>query len=838
MGTNSKSSHQAYVTEPAGAADGEPDAPPQPPPSYQNALYLALGQGEGEGYIDPDQDPVGWYEAFAAAATQAMADAQWLDAQYGTDYVPMVKALTVQVLGDLSPEQLREIAAAEGFEHPALVGMKNSAVHPLVHWLDPAYPAGIASKNKIQAVAQTRYDELAAGGTVGGMTLADLQAIEGAAKPAPPAASGAAQVGAAADVFTALGAIHEAAAAYEKVKGYHGHHGHASPEAGKAQALLALIDAENALVEAGGADLAASIPGIDGVIAGAKKSVDNAIQGTYTYQFNHQPHLLPKAGEFLGALAEHPDSTPATALLSWDSQVALLRKSTPADTREQLQTTAENRAEIAAKLAASRAALTGIYDPQGHSFDLSQDPAKLPAALDELGAAATAHYDNAAKAAYSITAAVGVHPDAVEKLAPGALTPAGNASTLTKDFRTYAKGLSVATLRETATAAGLEHAETATRAQLQNYLAAGWDKSLSRKEISAEVGAKYLAKNPGAAPAASPSSPPAAPKPVKGAAAPVKAGAAPAAGFGAQRKNLVAALAHAGAAHAALPERLPAAEVKALTFGPGKSANIGGHHVMTLHQGSDGGTWLVKPDDTPGKWRVSADAGGSAGYAAGGLAAIPVYARTVEGHLSSVQPLIKGTSPFPEQPSAWSQADVDHLVRCQVGAWMIGDHDSKPGNLLRTAGGGLIPCDYGASFKHYGQDRLAVDYQPMEVQTAFQSMIKAHKGGKLAAGVSVNPLVAHSVIKKYEQMPDAQWRSILHETAQRGAAGDAPWTSTMRKRAAKSLGVHPSTVTAAQTAEAFLDYAVERKAGLRAAFAEFFTSAGFHAGSHLKTLGS
>lgn len=48
MGTNSKSSHQAYITEPAGAADGENGMPAQPPPSYQHALYLALGQGEGE----------------------------------------------------------------------------------------------------------------------------------------------------------------------------------------------------------------------------------------------------------------------------------------------------------------------------------------------------------------------------------------------------------------------------------------------------------------------------------------------------------------------------------------------------------------------------------------------------------------------------------------------------------------------------------------------------------------------------------------------------------------------------------------------------------------------
>lgn len=857
MGTNSKSSHQAYITEPTSAADGEEGAPVESPPSYQNALYLAFGQGAGEGFIDPEDDPVGWYQAFAPAAAQAMADAKWLDAQYGTDYVPMVKALTVQALGELSAEQLQAIAAAEGFEHPALVGMTKSAVHPLVHWLDPAYPEGIKSKQKIQFVAQARYDELVAGGTVGGMTLADLQAIEGVAKPAAPAAPSPAPGDGAAEVLSALGAISEAAAAYEKVKGHHGDAAHAQPHLGQAQALLALIDAENKLADTVTPELAAQMPGIEGVVAGARQNVTSALQGTQppNFKYSHNGVQAAKAEEFYGALAEHPESTPASALLDWNSQIALLRHTTPAEQRDHLQETAAWRAELATHLADGRTALTEIYQPNEHSFDLPQDPAKLPAAIDKLGAVATDYYAAAAKGG-NLAKYNGVSPAAVEKVAPGALEKVPDVQTLTKDFRTYAKGLSMATLRETASAAGLEHTEAATRAQLQNYLAAGWDKSLDRKEISASVNNAHLAKNPepASALAAAASTPPAtsgagkspaAPTPakkatpVKGAAAPaVKAAAAPAAGFGAQRKNLVAALAQAGAAHAALPERLPVAEVKKLTFGPGKSAKIGGHHVMNLHQGSDGGTWLVKPDDTPGKWRVSADAGGSVGYAAGGLAAIPVYARNVDGKLSSVQPLIKGTTPFPEQPSSWSQADVDHLVRCQVGAWMIGDHDSKPGNLLRTEGGGLIPCDYGASFKHYGQDKLAVDYQPMEVQTAFQTLVKSHKSGGLAAGVSVNPLAAHAVIKKYEQMPDAQWRSLLHETAHRGAAGDAPWTATMRKRAAKALDLHPSQVTTEQTAEAFLDYAVERKAQLRSTFAEFFTKAGFQAGSHLKTLGS
>ncbi|WP_345703780.1 hypothetical protein [Kitasatospora paranensis] len=62
-------------------------------------------------------------------------------------------------------------------------------------------------------------------------------------------------------------------------------------------------------------------------------------------------------------------------------------------------------------------------------------------------------------------------------------------------------------------------------------------------------------------------------------------------------------------------------------------------------------------------------------------------------------------------------------------------------------------------------------------------------GGSLAAGVKVNPAVAHPVIKSFEAIPDAQWRAVLHDTAHQGATAGLHWVPKMRARAAKQHGV-------------------------------------------------
>lgn len=839
MGTNSKASHHAYITEPT-APGGTPETPevaaeePQLPASYLQALYLAYGDGDGDGYIDPQTDPVGWYQAFAPAAAAALEDATEWDAvgQDGdTPLTPMVKALTSKALGQLTPEQLAQIAEAEGFEHPALVGLSGSATSPLVHWLDPAYPPDIPSKNHIQDVANARYQELAAGGTVGGMTLADLHALEGHPSTADAAPSGF-------DLAAAQSTLNDAVTAYEQIKTPATAHYvmTTDSESAKAAALLAMIDAENALAHGSDPDTAAA----------AAHQVNKAIEGTVVagLGFGSKPY----AQAFVQTLAEHPEAIDGAGLLGWQGQVQLLRHSTSPETRAKLEAMASQRIETAKKLGADQAAFAALYDPQSATFHLPSDPHQLAGAVAQLGQAASDYHHTASKSKV-LNPIFGTDPAAVEKIAPGALTPMPSAVELSTNFRAYAKTQPISALRTAAEAAGLEHAKSATRAQLQNYLAASWDSAIDKDKIASAVAFKAkLASTP--MPSATPggsalpgTSTAAPPIPSSATSAPgpahtltsstIKAAAAPASPFGKSKANLVAALAQVGAAHADVPTRLPKDDFAQLAFGPGSAANLGGSHTKALHTGSDGATWLVKPDTTPGKWRASAEAGGSAGFAAGGLLAIPVYAGHVDGQLSSVQPLLKGATPFPSSPSSWSQADVDHVVRTAVGAWMVGDHDGKPDNLLRTANGGLLPCDYGAAFKSYGSDKLSLNYEPLTT-TAFQSAVTAHKHGGLGTGVAVNPLAAHAAIKAYEKIPDTQWRTLLHETAHQGAAGSAPWVGAMRERAASTHALPATEVTTSQIAEAFLDHAVERKGQLRATFADFFTDNGLAAGSLLK----
>lgn len=864
MGTNSKASHQAYITEPTDTAASEPAAQPEesdaktwyigPDNALTHAQFLADGvpnPGTDESaYIDPATDPVGWHDAFAAAVADAQAKIDGIAAQsdptFSTpeEYTKQLKALTSAALGNLSPEQLQQIAAAHGFEHPALVGLSGGSTHPLAHWLDPAYPADIPSKAKIQAVAIARYNELASGGTVGGMTLANLQTLEGTTAPG----AGGQWEATAAQFLTAQTEVYAAAQELNTIKW-----GHGNGPAEKAAALIAVIDAENHLATASCPELGEAV---GPAIASASHQVDLALQGLNPASYQH----AGKIGEFNAMLAAHPHAVPEqAALLSWEERVEMLRQTTAAGRRAELETKTAARAEAMKNLAAQRAALGELYEPQNHGtygvLIMPQDPEKLPAALGTLAAAAGSYY-SAQKAASAQMH--GLDRSAIGALFPGSMDAMPSAQGLTADFREYAKNQPISALRAAAEQLGLTHMKSASRAQLQNYIAAQWDSKHDTATISAAVASKAAAKSPSpgspatgtngtsttssASAGAHTATAAAAPAAASGSAstpaavAPAAATKVPAAGFAAQKRNLVAALAQAGKTHGDLPARLDAAAIEKLIFGPGTAANLGGAHSKTLHQGSDGGTWLFKPDSTSG-WRASAEAAASAAHHAAGLPAVPVYARTVGGKSGVVQPLLTGSSPLSDKPAAWSQADIDGLVRAQVGAWMVGDHDSKPGNILRTGSGGLVPIDHGAAFKQFGADKLALSYTPLTT-TAIQHAVAAHTAGALAPGVKVNPLAAHGAIKAYEQMPDAQWRSLLHPVAQAGAAHGAPWVPTMRERAAKTHGVPASSVSSAQIAEAFLDHAVERKASLRSTVADFYTKAGLKAGELLKTLGT
>lgn len=796
MGTGGKSSHQAYDVAPtAGDASAAGDTTPAPaePVHVAPAALTLIQQLTGEPI---SENPGATYGKLADAATELAASGA------GPEELTEGHALTLAWLQQLSAEQLQQLAAGQGFTHPQLVGLSGKQPHPLVHVLDPHYPADSPSKMKIQQVANARYAALAAGETINGLTLADLPA------PAPAGdgqwtATVAEVSGLQAQIATTLADISTASKAYTNLD-------HAQKVNTGFAELIAL---ENKLATAACPDDPQALAAAQ---AAAAHSITQALDNGLI-----KPHL---AIQLRQDLVDAGTLTSAEAgVLSTSQIIDVARPGTAAEQRAQLLELAGTRAGQLAQhhsLAEQHAALIGAkFSPYNEAHWAALDPAALTTMATLTG---ELYHTEEAILGWSTQKFVPVQGNDYTSVWP---------ESYTHGFRKWAKTQPLGQLRQAATELGLEHADKATRAQVQNYIAGQWDSAQNTTEIQAAVTAKATAPPP-AAPAASAASGTAATAPTVGelvgakttkpaATTPPKV-TAKGSDWVAQHADLVAALKHHAASNSGLPQPMDSKVVAAWNFGKGTAAaHLGGTHSKSLHTGPDGKQWMFKRDSSGGA-RAAAEANAAAVFHAAGLPAVPVYQSTVNGKRGSVQPLLTQASPFPGSPKSWSQADADAIVRYHVAAWAVSNHDGHKDNLLRTPAGGMVAIDLGQAYKFCDQDKLSLSYNPAGT-TVTHDLYQAHLGGKLAAGVTVNPAVAHPVLATIEKIPDAQWRSMLHDTAYAGAKADVPWTAGMRKRAAQSLGIAPQKVSAAQVAEAFLDAAVARKNGLRKAFTTFFT---------------
>ncbi|WP_327591342.1 hypothetical protein OHA25_60430 (plasmid) [Nonomuraea sp. NBC_00507] len=100
------------------------------------------------------------YGAIRELATTARAYLTIAQTTSDIDTSPMWRHLasaTADYLSTLPVDDLQTLAHQNGFVHPEFVGWTAGRKrHPLVHWLDPAYPADHPSKIAIQARALER----------------------------------------------------------------------------------------------------------------------------------------------------------------------------------------------------------------------------------------------------------------------------------------------------------------------------------------------------------------------------------------------------------------------------------------------------------------------------------------------------------------------------------------------------------------------------------------------------------------------------------------------------------------------------------------------------------
>jgi len=789
MGTNAKTGHAAYEISPAGAETDAPNTADdtllqhfaaicahtvEPADAAEENLKFVAGIVQGGVDLDDPHGPPaidvpdalsGGYAVFSAAVGTALAAESQLSDTAAGPYHQQLQVLSGEYLATLSPEELAEIASASGFVHPELVGIAGQAPHPLAVWLDPATPAGAEGKKKIQALALARHDALCAGETINGKSLNQWN-IAPAGSTQPPGFEGwEATEADFAEVQSDFDAFAAAVASQHQA---------ATPGT-----IATLLHWENQLATAQNPALAGDFSTAS---AAARHKVDHLLGAVTAAQLATAVSTARLAGKIDDAQLQ---------TLGTHQVLQLLRASTPATERDEISDVVTTRSAMLAGSAASAGEVSALLADAGPlTF------ANAGALAEQVRSIAEIH---AAAATWDTVEPAPVHHGVLQ---------AGQTTVLA-----WAEQQKLADLRKFLTSNGIATKTEASAANklilgklLQGHLTAS---ASTVSTVKQGLNAKHAAKTSPAAPVA---------KPV---AAPVSA--KPRSRFGMQHAQLVAALQQAQAAHAIVPKALDPAAVTAWDFGDGTPANLGGTHPKTLHTGPDGATWIAKGEGKPHAGAITqAEAAASRLAARAGLAAVPVYATKVAGKPVSVQPLLPGAKPISGTPASWSQADVDEVVRLHVTSWVLGNHDAHHNNVLRTGTGGLVPIDQGQSFKNFGRDKLALGYRP-STTAVYHEVYDAHLGGELGKGVQVNPAVAHSVIRRLESVPDAEWRATLHTTAYAGASQNLTWVAPMRARAAKTHGIAESAVTSGQIAESFLDYAVERKKHLRRDFVKFFT---------------
>ena len=672
-----------------------------------------------------------------------------------------------------------ELAGAAGFAYPELATINPANANPLEQWLNPTVDE--ATKTAIQTKAIDRYQQLAAGtvDTIGGYSLADLTPPDDAELPVGFhgwTATAAQLAVAQSDLMNAV----------------------ATPSS-----VAVIVNAENRIV-------AATVPGLD---PGALTQIKAAATAITTTALSKQPAGKTAIAE---AFATDPDLVAvAGPHIGWartQEALLLIRASTPTEQRALINTELDTRVEAAATVVAHHDAFTAAYNPGG----------ALHLADDDIGSfTATAGAYLAAHKTMRTAALQAIDPPAE---APGGVIPAGM---VTGAWRSWAKHRPLPLIRAAAVDLGLDPAAaaSASRAQLQNYVAAHWDPAYGKTAIAASI----TTTTPDVKPGASSPTPPGSTTAVMPSTAVPSAGlSGVASGWGAKQSSLVAALKHHDASHSGLPRPVATAAVNGWGFPPAANPmQLGGAHTKSLHTGPDGATWMFKPDKTTGGARADAEASAATIMARAGLPAIPCYRATIGGKPGSVQPLAAGCVALGDNPTVWSQADVDAVVRYHVAAWAIGDHDGHGANMLRTPAGGLVACDHGQAFKFFGQDRLSSDYHPNGAYGAhppvYAQAYQAAKNATLAAGVTVRATAALGTLAAFEAIPDDQYRTMLYDTAHHGAtSGNVHWYQQMRHDAAKQHATKHPTVE--QIANVFLDRAVTRKQQLRQQFKAFFTN--------------
>ncbi len=153
-------------------------------------------------------------------------------------------------------------------------------------------------------------------------------------------------------------------------------------------------------------------------------------------------------------------------------------------------------------------------------------------------------------------------------------------------------------------------------------------------------------------------------------------------------------------------------------------------------------------------------------------------------------PTVEGMAPSKLTPQERADVASEHVLD-----WMMSQHDSYGGNLVRRNDGRIVGVDKEQAFRFFPDDKLDVDYNPNPIEPYYNQFWKAFRDGQM----EFDPKVMKSTIDKVEQISDMDYQAQIERYAK------SIWPSEVNKRAK------------------FLQQALERKKNLRADFEGFIS---------------
>ena len=175
---------------------------------------------------------------------------------------------------------------------------------------------------------------------------------------------------------------------------------------------------------------------------------------------------------------------------------------------------------------------------------------------------------------------------------------------------------------------------------------------------------------------------------------------------------------------------------------------------------------------------------------------LPIRVWEQDGKHGTLQPLLKGSENLDEvEPATLSSSEAEDVAAEHVLDWLMSQHDSYGGNLIKSATGKIIGVDKEQAFKFWDTDKLSTSFNPNPKAPYYNQFWESWKNNEF----KFNPKSLHKYIKKIESISDDDYREQILPYAK------SFWDGMPKKQ------------------QEFLEAALKRKKNIRSDFEDFLT---------------